>query len=263
MVDLSFLSFLALVPIGVLIGTFSSMLGLGGGILIVPTLVLGLGLPTHIAVGASLVAVFATATSATIEYIRQKRIIFWLGLLTSASTVPGALLGADITKYMSSQLLAVVFSIMLFLISLSMLFTKDRGRSSFESSRPGSARKISVFASMLTLFGAGVMAGMFGVGGGIFVVPIFNIVFGVGIHYAVATSTFTIIFTSLSGLAMHLILGHILFEYAIPLVVGVIVGAQIGSRLAKKMSSLMLRRVFSIVIVGISIYMLITRLFLI
>ncbi|MFN3621930.1 MAG: sulfite exporter TauE/SafE family protein, partial [Nitrososphaerales archaeon] len=188
---------------------------------------------------------------------------FWLGLLTSAATVPGALLGSDITKYMSSQLLAVIFSVMLFLIALSMLFTKGRGRSSFESGRPSSVSKINIFASVLTLFGAGVVAGMFGVGGGIFVVPIFNVVFGVGIHYAVATSTFTIIFTSLSGLAMHITLGHVLFEYAIPLVVGVVGGAQIGSRLAKKMSSLTLRRIFSVAIIGVSIYMLISRLFLI
>ena len=262
MIETPIITLLALVPIGILIGIFSSMLGLGGGVLIVPTLVLGLGLPTHNAVGVSLVAVFATAASATIEYTKQKRIIFWLGLLTSAATVPGALLGSDITKYMSSQLLAVIFSIMLFLITLNMLFTKDVGRSSFESSRASSARKINTVASVLTLFGAGVVAGMFGVGGGIFVVPIFNIVFGVGIHYAVATSTFTIIFTSLSGLAIHLILGHVLFEYAIPLVLGVVVGAQIGSRLAKKMSGLALRRFFSLVLIGVSIYMLITRLFL-
>lgn len=259
----SLLTLLALVPIGLLIGIFGSMLGLGGGFLIVPTLVLGLGLPTHNAVGASLVAVFASATSAALEYSRQKRIIFWLGLLASAATVPGALLGSDITKYMSSQLLAVIFSVMLLLIAFSMLLTKDRRFSSFESRAPSRASKISVLASVLTLFGAGVLAGMFGVGGGILVVPTLNIVFGVGIHYAVATSTFTIIFTSLSGLVMHLTLGHVLFEYAIPLVVGVTVGAQVGSRLARKMSGLMLRKVFSVVIIGIGIYMLVSKLLLI
>lgn len=262
-IELTISILLALVPIGILIGIFGSMLGLGGGVLIVPTLVLGFGLPTHNAVGASLVAVLATATSATIEYSRQKRVIYWLGLLTSVATVPGALLGSKITQYLSSQLLAVLFSIVIFLIALSMLLTRNIVKSSFESSRPRSASKINIFASVLTLFAAGVMAGMFGIGGGIFIVPIFNIVFGVEMHYAVATSAFTIIFTSLSGLITHLTLGHVLFEYATPLVVGVVVGAQIGSRLARRISSITLRRIFSIAIMGISIYMLITRLSLI
>ena len=99
------------------------------------------------------------------------------------------------------------------------------------------------------------MSGLLGVGGGIVFVPIMTLVFGFGIHFAVATSMFTIIATSVSGVTQHYLLGNINFEYALLLGIGTAVGAQVGAYTSKKISVINLQRIFSLMLLGASIQM--------
>ena len=252
---------LTLIIIGLLVGLFASLLGLGGGVVLVPILVLGFGLTTHNAVGTSLLAVSATAASATLEYARQKRIMFRLGLLTAAATIPGAFIGADISQFVSSRMLAAIFSTFVICLGFIMLFGKEqRGDSSpSNTKRLVYGRTMNLLASFSLFFCVGLVAGVVGIGGGILVVPIYNVLLGVGIYYAVATSTFTIIFTALAGLLRHYSLGYLLFEYALPITIGIVIGAQLGPRLNKMLNTLLLRRIFALAIIALSIYLFITK----
>ena len=250
---------ITLLLIGFGVGFLASLLGLGGGVLLVPILVLGLGLTTHNAVSTSLLAVLATATSATLAYARQKRIVFRLGVLTIAATIPSAFIGAEISRYFSSQLLAAIFSIVVICLGFVMLFGKEGKNKGVSSNKKMLASGLSLLASFTLFFCVGLVAGLLGIGGGILVVPIYTLLLGVGIHYAVATSTFTIIFTALAGLLRHYTLGHLLFEYAILLTTGVVIGAQLGPRLNKMLNTLLLRRIFAVAIIGVSINLFITK----
>jgi len=251
---------LILLLIGLLVGFFSSLLGLGGGVILVPILILGFGLTTHNAVSTSLVAVLATAASATLEYARQKRIVFRLGLLTIAATIPGAFLGADISQYVSSRMLAAIFSAIVICLGFIMLFGQEpKGSDHPNTKRLASGHLLSQLASFSLFFCVGLVAGLLGIGGGILVVPIYNVLLGVGIYYAVATSTFTIIFTSLAGLLRHYTLGYLLLEYTLPITIGVLIGAQLGPRLNKMLNTQLLRRIFALAIIGLSIYLLVTK----
>jgi len=255
------LLFITLLIIGLLVGIFASLLGLGGGVLLVPMLVLGFSLTTHNAVSTSLVAAFATASSATLEYARQKHIIFKLGLLTIAATIPGAFIGAEISQYFSSGMLAAIFSVIVICLGFTMLFKHEGGSGSAPSNtkRLAYGRSLNLLASFSLFFSVGFVAGLLGIGGGILVVPLYNVLLGVGIYYAVATSTFTVIFTSLAGLLRHYTLGYLLLEYALPVTIGVVVGAQLGPRLNKMLNTILLRKIFALTIISISIYLFITK----
>jgi uncharacterized membrane protein YfcA len=222
---------------------------------------MGFGLTTHNAVSTSLVAVLATAASATLKYVKQKRIVLRLGLLTIAATIPGAFLGADISQYVSSRMLAAIFSVIVIHLGFIMLFGQEpKGGSDHPNTkRLASGRLLNQLASFSLFFCVGLVAGLLGIGGGILVVPIYNILLGVGIHYAVATSTFTIIFTSLAGLARHYMLGYLLLKYALPITIGVLIGAQLGPRLNKVLNTQLLRRIFAVAIIGVSVHLFITK----
>jgi len=248
-----------LLLIGFLVGFLASLLGLGGGVLLVPILVLGLDLTTHSAVSTSLVAVLATAVSATLEYARQKRIVFRLGILTITATIPAAFIGAEISQHLSSPILAAIFSIVVICLGFAMFFGKDRRNERVSSNNKMLASGLSLLASFALFFCVGLVAGLLGIGGGILIVPIYTLLLGVRIHYAVATSAFTIIFTALAGLLRHYTLGHLLFEYTIPLTIGLVIGAQLGPRLNKMLNTSLLRRIFAIAIIGVSINLFITK----
>jgi uncharacterized protein len=222
-----------------------------------------------------------TALSSTFAYQRQKRLDWKVGIIGASVTVPGAVIGAYATNFFSSQTLTIIFGIFLFFIAAFMFRRSNRTGNQERKTRTQTRSKTgqlvwqrniidaygSVFqydADMLSglalLFFGGLASGFFGIGGGLIVVPILMSVVGLPMHLAVATSMLTMIFTSISGVATHILLGDVLFEYAAPLVVGIVIGAQLGARTAKRLRSASLERVFGIVVFVIGVLLIVTRL---
>jgi len=106
-------------------------------------------------------------------------------------------------------------------------------------------------------FISGVISGLLGVGGGIVLVPLLIFVLKLDIHVAVATTMFTMIFTALAGVVQHFVLGNVNFEFALMLGVGSILGTQIGAYIYKRASNTMLRGVFAVILLAISVEMII------
>jgi len=269
-----------LVFLGVFAGFLGGLLGIGGGTIVVPILILVFDLRAQQAVGTSLVMIIFTALSGTLAYDRQKRIDWKVGIMGAAVTVPGAAIGAYATNFVSSTALTIMFGIFLFIMS-AYLFRRSYRTAKMKESQTELRteagrwvwrRKIadasgrifeydaSIYAGLAFLFMGGVASGFFGIGGGLIVVPILASVVGLPIHLAVATSMLTMIFTSISGVTTHVMLGHVLFEYAAPLVVGIVIGAQVGARTAKGIRSDSLERVFSVAVLIIGVILIITRL---
>ena len=245
------------------IGILASMIGVGGGFLVVPMLILGWGFSAQDAAGTSLLMIVFTSTSSTFAYWRQRRVDMRLGLILEAATLPGALLGAYLTSILSSKVLEGMFGIFLAGIAVKMFLARELpDRAEHEGS---ATRKIidahghvfeytpNLAAGLPGGFLAGMSSGLFGIGGGVLKVPLLRLVLKVPMHIAAPTSMFMMIFTSIGGAMAHAALGHTRVSYAIPLILGIIVGTQIGARLARRTRSRVLELILAacLLIVGL------------
>ena len=253
------ITFISLILLGLLISILSSILGVGGGFLIVPSLVILYGVNAEIAIGTSLATIVFTSISATIAYYKQNLIDWKLGLLTAGLSVPAASLGAYIVSFISSESLSFIFGFFLLFTGLRNLVKGlSVKKTSSNTEQPHPFSRVELIKASPFLFASGLLSGLLGVGGGVINVPIYSSILKRSFHVSVATSMFAIIFTSLSGTITHLTLGNISFHYSISLIIGVIVGAQIGARVASKITAKYLQIIFGAFVMMLGLYMLIT-----
>ncbi|MEM3088196.1 MAG: sulfite exporter TauE/SafE family protein, partial [Candidatus Bathyarchaeia archaeon] len=251
----------ALVLIAFGAGVISAIIGVGGGFLVVPILVLVFGLSSHQAVGTSLVMIIFTALSSTLAYAWQRRIDYKTGLALTLGTVPGAIIGAYVTKFITAKGLASLFGVFLIIVAIRMIMksgkeeetSKDPAmrthrwhRKLVDSKGVSFEYTANIRVGVALSFLGGFASGFFGVGGGAIMVPVMALGVGIPMHVSVATSMFIMIFTSISGTAIHLALRHILFEYAACLIIGIIGGTQLGAIVARKLEARTLKMVFGI-----------------
>ena len=240
--------------VGVTVGIVSALFGLGGGFVLVPILNI-LGVNIHHAVGTSSAAVVFTALSSTIAYSRQRMIHYKTGVLLSIPAIVGAYLGAVMTTHISSGELKVIFGVTLLFVAYR-IYTK-------ETAELGEVRvsevKIDYRLVPIGGFFSGIASGLLGVGGGIINVP-FLVWLGMPMHYAVATSSFAIVFTSASSALKHYMLGNVELHWLVLLVPGLIIGAQLGARFAERVKASSLKRAFAIVMVVLALRMIVSGL---
>jgi uncharacterized membrane protein YfcA len=246
---------------GFLIGVVATLTGVGGGVFIVPLLTLAFSFSPADGVGTSLTVILFTAIGATLGYSRQKRIYYKAGLLLAVLTVPGALLGAYLTAVLSASWLGVIFGVFLILVAAQIIakgVLGKRGAGSSMNSEAevfGSRRRLA--GGILLAFFGGIASGLLGIGGGVVLVPIMALLLLMSMHVAGATSMFTMILTSLSGVAQHYALGNINLEFALLIAVGSVLGAQVGAYTSKKVSGRNMRRIFAVLLIIVSVQMLI------
>ena len=249
------------------VGIMGAMVGIGGGTFVVPLLTIIYGLEPAEAVGTSLAMIIFTSIFSTVSYSRQKRIDYKIGSILSIATIPGAIVGALTASIIKAQL-GLIFGIFLIFVALRMLVTYNFGKLKPKKTNKLWHRKIidsanTVFEYQsdlkmgvpLSFFG-GFFSGLLGIGGGVIMVPIMHFLMDFPMHLAVATSMFTMIFTSLAGTSTHIILGNVgseHIEYIILLCIGIVIGTQVGAYASKRTSGKNLRRIFGIIafLVGI------------
>ena len=255
---------LLLLLFGFAVGLPASMAGLGGGFIIVPVLIIFFGLPAQNAVAVSLMAMCGTSISATVAYVRQKRVDYLLGLVYDVLDLPGVALGAYLTTFLPSNLLAGIVGALVMVMS-ALLFTRNKESQLIEKqdlkNQPSKGWKRTMVDSsgkvfkyrirspvlvLLSSFAGGLVAGMCGLGGGITDTSTM-ILLGVSPHIAIASSEFAMTLTSLTGIFAHGFLHNLLFDYAIPITAGTVIGAQAGSTLAKRVKGKTLRKILSII----------------
>jgi uncharacterized membrane protein YfcA len=246
------------------------MLGLGGGFIMVPALMLFAGFDAHHAIGTSMAAIVFTGFPAALAYHRQGRLDWRFALVAETTTVPGSFLGAMLTELVAPDPLKTLFSIFLIALALSMILRRDSPAYGEAPSRGGGTtawRRVlrdsrgEVFTYLVDLlkllpasFLAGVVSGFFGVGGGTLNVPVLYHL-GVPMHVAIATSTLMIALTAISGTAGHLLLVHVkLIELLAP---GIIAGTQLGASTARRTRSPTLRKIFSLALIVVAIILLV------
>jgi hypothetical protein len=255
---------LILIPLGIIVGALSSIVGFGGGFLIVPSLILIFNLKINYIVGISLFAITATAISATLGYFKQKRIDYKLGLFYNILDFPGVILGAWLTTIIPHKILTAFCGFLVMVISFLLLKNKisENGKLHnggwLENKFVDSSGKIfryslkSPFLALLSSFLGGLVTGLAGLGGGITDTSTM-ILLGVPPHVAVATSEFAMAMSNLVGALSHGFLENILFEYAIPLAIGTFLGAQIGCKIASKINKKILTKIIAFVAFSIGL----------
>ncbi len=245
---LDILTTIILIAVGLGAGTLGSVLGVGGGIIMVPALTF-IGLPPSQIASTSLFAVTSTSVSSTMAYSRQKRIDYRTGLEMAAFAIPGAILGAFISGAISAPDFRLYFGILLVLVGIYIVYRNSILK---EKSQPNGrpAFRAAVYAST---FAAGIISSLFGVGGGIIFVPMMLLALGMTMHRAAPTSQLTLLITSLTGVFTHAALGHPDYVYALALAGGAFVGAQIGAKWSRSVKDVLLQRMLGIVLIGVAV----------
>jgi hypothetical protein len=238
-----FFDYVMLVITGIFIGAMGTMIGAGGGFMLVPILLLVYRMSPQHAIATSSVVVFLNALSGTFSYANQKRVDYELGLKFSVFAVPGTIVGALIAQRFSLPVFSAVFALVLALLSYSLLF---KGEFYLVCAKSGimpaeryvfdTAGQTHTYAPDLSIGYAGsvlvgLMSGLLGIGGGLIHVPLMNFM-AIPIHVAAATSHFIITITGFFAVVVFAGLGKIDLDYAAFLSIGSILGAYYGAKLA-------------------------------
>lgn len=255
-----------LVSIGA--GGFGSLVGIGGGLIIVPVLTVGLGHDVKAAIAASLLGVIATSLAATPRYVRSGIADRRLGLLLLVGATLGGLTGGVTAGLLDGRVLALLFGLLLTGVAIQMLrqihrpvvappVDEDDVASGFASSyvEPTSGETIVYRARRLgpgvaVSFLAGNVSGLLGVGGGVINVPTMNVLMHVPIRVATTTSTYMLAATAAASASVYIAADQLDPQLAAPVALGVIVGARLGARLSMHLPQDGLRIVF-VVIAGV------------
>ncbi len=233
---------LALAGIGV--GAVGSMLGIGGGLFMVPLLLLtGLVSTSQQAVGTSIAAVTVNGLSSTIAYLRRRVTNWRVGLALIPGAVAGGWLGPWLCERISSGWLALGFGIFLLYPAGVLILGKQPKELFRGQGRTG----IGVVAGLGVGLAAGTAGGLFGIGGGVIMVPALTLL-GLDILPAVATSLFVMIPSAAMATVQHTLGGRTHWDLALPLIAGVIVGSQLGPLLSTRLPARWLRRLFALVL---------------
>jgi len=251
-------------------GFLGSLLGIGGGIIIVPALTLLMGVDIRFAIGASIVSVVATSSGSAVTFVKKAIANVKLAMILEVATVSGALVGAFLGTSLPRENLYLLFGLLLFLVATLMVIRRNAEDSSrapstsdlaraqkldlvghYEDVRKGQVNYVvrRIGAGQCASFVAGILSGLLGVGGGIVKVPVMNVVMGVPLKVATATSNLMIGVTAAASALVYVTRGDINPFVATPVALGVLAGAQLGSRIMTRIESRIILRLFVVILV--------------
>ncbi|MHB9144123.1 MAG: sulfite exporter TauE/SafE family protein [Symbiobacteriia bacterium] len=264
---------------GIGAGVFGALLGLGGGIIMIPILTLGFHVPMHTAIAASVVAVIATSSATAIHYVADRVSNIRLGMTLEVATTIGAVIGGLLAAHSPDKVLRIIFALLLVYTAVSMVRGGERGGNKAAATAPAETtgkedlglwgdrfhdpsqkREVSYRVGRLPVglgasFIAGNLSGLLGVGGGLIKVPAMTLLMGVPFKAAAATSNFMIGVTAVASAFIYYGEGLVNPLVTAPVAIGVFLGATWGARLAPHISSRRLVQAFSLVLVVEAILM--------
>ncbi len=226
--------------IGLAGGLLSGLVGVGGGIVMVPLMTGLLAMRQHRAHGTSLAIIVPTAFSATIPYALANPIDWLLALALAGPAMLLAVVGARMTTRLNAQVLRRMFAVLLLLTAIRLLFSVQ---SAALVQLDGGVLIVAALAAGVF---TGLVSGTMGVGGGIVMVPVMVILMGIDQHLAQGISLAAIVPISISGTAQHIRLGNVNMRYAVLIAVGGIVGGASGAQIAQVLSAPVLRVIFAV-----------------
>lgn len=258
----------------VLAGVVGSLVGLGGGVLLVPMLTLAFGLPIQYAIGTSIVAVIATSSGAAAAYVRDHLTNLRVGLFLEMATTIGAVSGAFLAGFLVPHLLFLIFGVVLLISAVPLVFKigeelprgvrNDRWANWLHLSSCYPDRQLGrevpyqvtrTPVGLAMMYVAGVLSGLLGIGSGTLKVLAMDTVMRLPMKVSTTTSNFMIGVTAAASAGIYFSRGDIPPLIAAPVALGILAGAFIGSRLLTRLSNKTLRLIFLPVLAVIAIQM--------
>jgi uncharacterized membrane protein YfcA len=268
------LSFESLFLISLAAGLVGALTGMGGGVILVPALTF-LGVDIKHAIAVSMVSVIATSSGSAATYVRDHITNLKVGMFLEMFTICGALAGAAITLSSGQRLLQLVFGLVLLFSSATLFIQRFRGRRAaaqdalshwleLEGSYYDQAVQHSIayrgtraYLGGPLMFGAGLIAGLLGIGAGALKVLVLDLVMGLPPKVSTTTSNLIIGVTALAGASVYLAAGLVDPGYAAPVILGVVTGAFFGTRLLVRLRNRTVRSLFTVVLFLLGIEMIV------
>jgi uncharacterized membrane protein YfcA len=255
-------------------GVAGSILGLGGGIIVIPVLTLLLGVDIRYAIGASIVSVIATSSGAAAAYVREHLANMRVAMFLEMGTTTGALTGAFLAGIVGGRWLFIIFSLVLGYSAFAM-FRKRHGEQAHvppdwvadrlrmhgeyfdeQAGQVVSYRVAHTFIGLGLMYIAGIVSGLLGIGSGSLKVPAMDLAMRLPIKVSSATSNFMIGVTAAASAGVYFARGDIDPFIAAPVAAGVLVGATAGSRVLGRLKNSSIRKAFVVVLAWICVQML-------
>jgi uncharacterized membrane protein YfcA len=256
-------------------GLLGSLLGLGGGIIVVPALTLLLGVDIRFAIGASIVSVIATSSGAAAAYVRERMTNLRVAMALELATTAGALSGAYIAGLIHGVYLYIVFGLLMGYSALMML-TNHREHADKPPAPDALADRLNLHGGyydpavgqeityrvartklgFVLMYAAGILSGLLGIGSGVLKVPAMDLAMRIPIKASTATSNFMIGVTAAASAGVYFARGDIDPFVAAPVAAGVLLGATAGSRLLGRLQARSIRILFVVVLLWVSFEML-------
>lgn len=264
---------LEILLISILAGVVGSVLGLGGGIIVTPALMLLFGVSIEHAIGASIISVIATSSGSAIAYIRDRITNLRVGMFLEIATTVGAITGAFIGGIIAPNLLYIIFGLLLIYSVINMIKKKESHQEQVSLSPAAAKLRLqgsyydkaidrevpynvdNVYGGFSVMYGAGVVSGLLGIGSGSFKVMAMEVFMKLPLKVSTATSNFMMGVTGAASAAVYLLRGDIVPHIAGPVALGVLAGATIGAQIMQRMKSKTIRLLFIPVLGYVAIQM--------
>ncbi|MFP3832940.1 sulfite exporter TauE/SafE family protein [Chryseobacterium sp. SIMBA_028] len=252
-------------------GLLGSLTGLGGGVIIIPLLTLGFGVPMHYAIGASLISVIGTSSGAAVAFVKEGFTNMRIGMFLEIATTAGAIVGALVSGMLNPNTIGIIFaSILLLTVVLNLKGKPDHQEPLMKGSLEEKLKLYGTFPDkgvlksysarntvpgFLMMMFAGAMSGLLGIGSGALKVLAMDNMMKLPFKVSTTTSNFMIGVTAVASALIYFQRGEIIPVIAAPVVIGVVIGSFIGSKTLMVSKTKKLKVFFAIVITILSIYM--------
>ncbi|WP_294251616.1 sulfite exporter TauE/SafE family protein [uncultured Chryseobacterium sp.] len=252
-------------------GLLGSLTGLGGGVIIIPLLTLGFGVPMHYAIGASLISVIGTSSGAAVAFVKEGFTNMRIGMFLEIATTAGAIVGALVSGMLNPNTIGIIFaSILLLTVILNLKGKPDHQEPVIKGSLEEKLKLYGTFPDkgvlksysarntvpgFFMMMFAGAMSGLLGIGSGALKVLAMDNMMRLPFKVSTTTSNFMIGVTAVASSLIYFQRGEIIPVIVAPVLVGVVVGSFIGSKTLMVSKTKKLKTFFAIVITILSVYM--------
>ncbi|WP_047098317.1 sulfite exporter TauE/SafE family protein [Chryseobacterium lactis] len=252
-------------------GLLGSLTGLGGGVIIIPLLTLGFGVPMHYAIGASLISVIGTSSGAAVAFVKEGFTNMRIGMFLEIATTAGAIIGALVSGMLNPNTIGIIFaSILLLTVVLNLKGKPDHQEPLIKGSLEEKLKLYGTFPDkgilksysarntvpgFLMMMFAGAMSGLLGIGSGALKVLAMDNMMKLPFKVSTTTSNFMIGVTAVASALIYFQRGEIIPVIVAPVLIGVVIGSFIGSKTLMVSKTKKLKVFFAIVITILSVYM--------